>query len=244
MEWVAQEEIDGSNMQIITNGEKVWFASRSILLDTGKKLKDFFASPNRHKRYEPLALDIHRLLTKSSKETLCIYGEYHDGYYGRGSVIDRYPVKKSVLYSHDFIIFDILFGDRWLSPMEVVSLCEAVGYPYVCRSLHIATLSELLQKEVNYPTTIPEMFRLELLPKLNMAEGFVLKPLERIITWDNGNLLYLKMKREQFCQRNKRKESTNIPEVFRKLTKPEEGILQDMLDMITMERLQSLNGKN
>ncbi len=82
MEWVAQEKIDGSNMQIITNGEKMLFASRTILLDTGKKLKEFFASPNYRNRYEPLALDIHRLLNKSSRETLCIHGEYCVGYYG------------------------------------------------------------------------------------------------------------------------------------------------------------------
>jgi len=251
--WVAQEKIDGQNMQIITDGEKVWFASRNCLLNDGtkdekKNLIQFFGSTTSHKQYEPMALDLHRNLTKSSssKEKIHIYGEYCGGYYGDGYLVQRKPALNTILYSHDFefVIFDIIVGTKMLSPPEVVSSAMDVGYHKVCKPLHQGTLSSLLKKDVMYTTTIPELFDLEPLPKMNIAEGFVLKPLNPTVEWKDERIpLYLKVKREEFKDASKRRPNPNIPDEFSKLNGMQRKLVADLVNGITMVRLESLRGK-
>jgi hypothetical protein len=110
--WVFTEKVDGTNIRVMFDGEKIDFNGKTdnaqLPVDLIKKLQEMF---------EPkLQLFKDTFPPKEGEETqVCFYGEG----YGAG-------IQKGGCYREDksFVLFDILIGDMWLQREDVEEIAN------------------------------------------------------------------------------------------------------------------------
>lgn len=124
--WIATEKIDGTNIRVIFDGEKVIFKGKSdnaqIPGPLVEHLTQFFT--------------IERM-SSVFNSPVCLYGEGFGGKIQKGS--EKYGVKQR------FILFDVSFDGMFTSDETMRSIANSLGCDVV-KVLHVGTLSSIANR--------------------------------------------------------------------------------------------------
>ena len=162
LDWIWTEKIDGTNIRIIWNGEKVRFGGKTdnaqiptfllaVLQDTFtvEKLTEVFPKPELEEGEDP------------EESEICLYGEGYGAKIQKGG---NYLSDRT-----DFILFDCKIGDWWLTRESCKEIAENLSIKIV-PVIDIAPLLDAVEFcKVGFKSTIAEN-------KDYDAEGLVLKP--------------------------------------------------------------------
>jgi len=175
--WIFTEKVDGTNIRIMWDGERVRFGGRTdraqmptFLLS---KLQDMFPD-------EKLAECFGKADPSGVLQPACLYGE------GYGARIQ----KGGGNYIPDgvsFILFDVQIGNWWLQRGDVEGIAEGMGIDVV-PIIDTGPLAIAIQK-VRYG--LPSRLR------DGMAEGLVMKPAVELVA-RNGKRIVAKIKHKDF----------------------------------------------
>lgn len=159
-EWVFTEKIDGTNIRICWDGNRITFSGKSDNAQIPKNLLDYLQSTFGNEETEQMFEQMF-----GEKETV-IFGE------GYGKKIQ----KNGYLYSDEakFIVFDICIGDTYLEKSDVEQICEALDLECVP-----IVVEGTLQDGVNFITANPTPVSIIAENTLDM-EGIVGVPKKRI----------------------------------------------------------------
>ena len=136
-EWIFTEKIDGTNIRICWIGHKVSFRGRT---DNAQIHKDLYT------RLEELfGGDINEQLFEQK------FGDKEVTLYGEGYGVGIQAVGKDYLDHKDFILFDVLVGDTWLSQESVEEIAKAFYVPTAP-----VILKGTLADAVEYVKTFPQ----------------------------------------------------------------------------------------
>jgi len=115
--WVGTEKVDGTNIRVIWDGERVKFRGKTdhaqlptILYD---KLNSIFNKEEIIKEFE----------NTFENTPACLYGEG----YGKKIQNGHNYIKEDV----DFILFDILINDYWLTPSTMIDIANILDIKYM-----------------------------------------------------------------------------------------------------------------
>lgn len=173
MKWRATEKVDGTNIRVIWDGEKVEFRGKTD-----------------RAQIPPLLLEV--LKEKITTEKLasvfgddvnvCLYGEGY-GYKiqsGKGYLSD----------SHDFILFDVVVNDWYLLFDDTVGIANKMGIKHV-PEIGLLTLSEAVNLvKTGFESKISEDQNL-------ISEGLILKPVQDMFN-RKGERIITKIKHKDF----------------------------------------------
>ena len=162
LDWTWLEKIDGTNIRIMWDGEKVRFGGKTdnaqiptfllaVLQDTftAEKLTEVFPKPELEEGEGP------------KESEVCLYGEGYGAKIQKGG---NYLSNKT-----DFILFDCKIGDWWLTRESCKEIAENLSIKIV-PVIDIAPLLDAVEfVKVGFKSTIAEN-------KDYNAEGLVLKP--------------------------------------------------------------------
>lgn len=167
LDWTATEKVDGTNIRIMWDGNKVSYGGKTdnaqIPAPLIKRLIELFGGEANEQKFEEVF----------GKDPACLYGE------GFGAKIQKgggnyFPDKV------DFVLFDVKVGDSWLERENIEDVAKKLDIPVVpiVASGNLQFLSNLAGKGFNSQWGD------------FMAEGIVAKPSielrnrkgERIIT--------------------------------------------------------------
>lgn len=173
LEWVATEKIDGMNIRIMWDGEKVTYGGKtdkaSLPVKLIEKLDEYF------KGKENIFAE------KFADKKVCLYGEgYGNGIQTGGKYLPHV----------DFILFDVWIG-CWLERGNMLGIADMFGLKTV-PVIHEGTLEDMtaiiqngLQSTYSDDKHIFE------------AEGIVCKPKIELLD-KNGNRIVIKIKHRDF----------------------------------------------
>ena len=126
------EKVHGSNGCFYVKGDgTVRIARRNGFMEETER---FFKIATKIKeRLLPSMLDVVRQLTKNPEDEVRFYGEFYGGLYNGATSKDAMRIQISVDYSpnNEFVIFDIVHGERVLPWEDVKDLCERYKLPIV-----------------------------------------------------------------------------------------------------------------
>lgn len=127
--WVATEKIDGTNIRVIFDGEKVIFKGKSdnaqIPGPLVEHLTQFFTL---------------ELMKSVFSCPVCLYGEGFGGKIQKGS--EKYGVEQR------FILFDVSFNRMFTSDETMRSIAKSLGCDCV-EILYVDTLTEIVQQFID-----------------------------------------------------------------------------------------------
>lgn len=177
--WIATEKVDGTNIRVMWDGEKIVFGGRTsraqLPVFLYEKLEAIFRTDE---MYEGLTATF-------GSDPACLYGE------GYGAKIQ----KGGGNYIPDgvgFILFDIRVGDWWLKWDDVTGIAGALGVvqvPEICPSPgDLFTLNTAIDYVRPGMQSVWGDFQ---------AEGLVLRPLVPL-TGRNGKRIMAKIKCKDF----------------------------------------------
>lgn len=162
--WEATEKIDGTNIRVMFDGEKVWCNGKTDNAQTHRDLLKHL--------YETFTAEKMKAQFGDAPTEVCLYGEG----YGAG-------IQKGGFYRQDkgFILFDVLVGATYLERENVQDVATNLDCPIVPIVL-TAPLERCLEKVCDGLDSV--------IAPGNVAEGLVMKPLttlfnrrsERVIT--------------------------------------------------------------
>lgn len=111
-DWIFTEKVDGTNIRVMWDGEKVTFGGRTerahIPADLLNRLRERFDNPELFAEFE---------------SGVCLYGE------GYGAKIQK--VGSRYRDDQDFILFDVRIGSWWLQRTDVENVADKFGVPVV-----------------------------------------------------------------------------------------------------------------
>lgn len=169
-QWFATEKVDGTNIRIIWDGEKVEFRGRTdkaIIQPTLlKTLNESFTD-----------IDLYRQVFGNQKAI--VYGE------GYGNGIQQ-AGKHYLPNSNNFIAFDINISGWWLKREDVLDLCSKmniIAVPYIAKDT-LVNLEKIVINGFNSDLT-------------KYPEGIVAKPLVDLYGRD-GKRVIVKIKRKDY----------------------------------------------
>ena len=118
-EWIFTEKVDGTNIRIMWNGDKVVFGGKSddaqIPVFLLYKLQELFeGTANRQKFIEIFG----------TEGGVCLYGE------GYGNKIQS-AGKDYIADGVDFVLFDVKIGDWWLERPSIEDIAQKLGIKVV-----------------------------------------------------------------------------------------------------------------
>jgi ATP-dependent RNA circularization protein (DNA/RNA ligase family) len=121
-EWIFTEKVDGTNIRVMWNGEKVSFGGKTdnaqIYVPLLNKLAELFdTTPKRKLLREKFASD-------ETPTDVCLYGEGYGARIQKGG--GNY--KKDDV---DFVLFDVKIGDWWLKREDVEDIAVTLGIKVV-----------------------------------------------------------------------------------------------------------------
>lgn len=133
--WVATEKLDGTNVRIMWDGNKVSFGGKTdnaqMPIYLLNKLEELFGGENNEQKFEEIF-----------KEPVCLYGE------GIGKKIQ----KVGEFYGdNDFVLFDIKVGNWWLKREDVESIADKLDIKVapIIKEGTLKELSEFVAKGFN-----------------------------------------------------------------------------------------------
>lgn len=168
--WIFTEKIDGTNIRIMWDGNKIKFGGKTdnaqmpvFLFD---KLQEIFTKEKMKEIFK--------------EDSVCLYGE------GFGARIQK-GGGKYIKDSVDFILFDIKIGDWWLKKEDIEDIAKKFGIRVV-KVVGSGTLQEAI-------SLVRKGFNSEFGDFI--AEGVVLKPEVELFA-RNGKRIITKIKHEDF----------------------------------------------
>ena len=166
--WTWTEKVDGTNIRVMWNGERVTFGGRTdnAQLPTGllTRLLELFPAETMKEVF--------------SENQIILYGE------GYGNKIQAGGKYKS---SEDFVLFDVLFNGKW-SDRELVEANAKSLEIDVVPIIGVGNLLEAVEKVRNGITSTWGDF---------IAEGIVARPAVELLTRD-GHRVITKIKHRDF----------------------------------------------
>jgi len=178
--WIGTEKVDGTNVRVMWNGDKVKFGGKTdnaqmpiYLID---KLNEMFGGETNEQLFEQTFEKDY----PDSRIDVCLYGE------GYGAKIQKGGGNYGEV---DFVLFDVKIGDSWLQREDVEDIAEKLGVkvvPIVFRGT-LQELSDIVATGFNSKWGMFE------------AEGIVARP--RIELKDRkGNRIITKLKYKDFVK--------------------------------------------
>jgi len=168
--WIFTEKIDGTNVRVMWDGNKVSFGGKTdnaqMPVFLFEKLQEIFTAE--------------KLKEVFNEDSVCLYGE------GFGARIQKGGgnyIKDGV----DFILFDIKIGDWWLKREDIEEIAEKLGIRIV-KIIGSGTLDEAID-------LAKKGFKSQF--GIFTAEGIVLKP-EIELSARNGKRIITKVKHKDF----------------------------------------------
>lgn len=260
-EWVAQEKIHGCNFSATTDGDMIKWGSRTSYLGDGG-LSGFNNSVVATSKYAGNVMQLFSELKAMYPDLkhIQVLGELFGGIYPGLQLPHRYKaIQKGVHYTPDieFMVFDIKLGlppllstaeeikstdntkyDNFMNPDDVIRHCRSAGLRAL-DVLHRGTLSEMLQLNASFQTTIPDLFGLPTLDG-NAAEGYVIKPVISVAT-DRGRII-LKHKNPKFAE-NVSEKTVAVKTTTAEFTEEDEQIFLEMQQYINHNRFNAVMSK-
>lgn len=186
--WVVTEKIHGANFCLLSDGATLACANRRRLLGPGD---DFFGHLGVVGRLRPAALELALAVRRRhGADFALIYGELFGGGYPHPAVAaapGAQPVQTGVWYAPaaEFCAFDLALGwrdrpRRYLGYGEALELFAAAGL-FCAEPLLVGGYAQAMAYAERFESTIPRRLGLPPLPRPNLAEGVVIKPLEALL---------------------------------------------------------------
>jgi len=179
--WVFTEKVDGTNIRIMWNGEKVVFGGRTdnaqIPVFLFYKLQELFEG-------DKIELFKQNFVDKEgdSFDDVCLYGEGYGAKIQKGG--GNY-IKDGV----DFVLFDVKIGNWWLQRKNIEDIANHFGLRVV-PVIGEGTLNDMVEKtRQGFKSQWGDF----------VAEGIVAKPKVELFT-RNGKRLITKIKCRDFNQ--------------------------------------------
>ncbi len=135
-QWVFTEKIDGTNIRIMWDGEKVVFGGKSdnasIPVFLLYKLQELFEGTAKRQLFKEVFVN-----TTDEPTQVCLYGEGYGAKIQKGG--GNY-IKDGV----DFILFDVKIGNTWLERENVKEIADKLGLKTV-KIIGEGTLDEAME---------------------------------------------------------------------------------------------------
>ncbi|MBN1429108.1 MAG: hypothetical protein JXB07_12100 [Anaerolineae bacterium] len=113
-EWVFTEKVDGTNIRVIFDGEKIVFGGK-----TDDAQIPAFLVQRLNERFLPQV----ELFTEIFADGVCLYGEGYGAKIQKGG--EQYRPDQ------DFVLFDVKIGDWWLQRADVEDIAHKLGIDIV-----------------------------------------------------------------------------------------------------------------
>lgn len=214
-EFIVQEKVHGANFCFITDGDSIQVGKRSGLIRVDE---DFFNYQSILNRYESKVKNLFTDLKNSHGiKTMILFGELFGGGYPHEDVQkDRNAklVQRGVYYTphNDFFAFDIYIDSSDYMNVDLSnSLFAKHGFIYA-KTLFKGTLSECLEYNNKYQTTIPVEFGLPSIDG-NYCEGNIIRSLKNL-RLKNGSRVIVKHKNEDWLENNTRVDKKLLSSIF------------------------------
>ena len=170
--WVFTEKVDGTNIRVMFDGEKVTFGGRTDRADIPAtlvaKLNERFLSQ----------IELFRI---EFGDGVCLYGEGYGAKIQKGGGNYR-P-------DQDFVLFDVKVGEWWLQRKDVESIADAFGLDVV-PIIATGDLNDMvICAQMGFPSTWGDF----------PAEGIVARP-EVELKARNGKRIITKIKTKDFLK--------------------------------------------
>ena len=213
-QWVVTEKVDGSNLSFWVSDSEIKAARRTGFLEPDENFYNYQTVLNCYKQI--FTLEKH--LYYGDCEYIIIYGELFGGSYNHPNVprdTDAKKVQNRIQYcpSNDFYPFDVYTVSDdytgYVPHRELEAIFNHSPIPYA-KALFRGTFDECLAYDINFPTTIPDFYRLPPIEG-NNAEGVVIKP-EFPLYFRTGDRAILKNKIEDFSEIKQPRDK--LPEVL------------------------------
>ena len=174
--WEATEKIDGTNIRVMFDGEKVWFNGKTDNANTHKDLLKYLAN----------TFTLEKMQAQFGVEPteVCLYGEG----FGAG-------IQSGGYYRQDkgFILFDTLIGGVWLERPSIEDIAKAMECPIV-PIITIRPLEQLIEIVADgFLSMVAE-------DRGHQAEGLIMKPLTQMFN-RRGERIITKIKAKDFNAR-------------------------------------------
>ena len=239
LEWNVTEKCDGANFSIWLDGNEVKYAKRSQFVGANGIFYNF---QNAVKHIDTDKL--YKLLREKfdNATEFIIYGELCGGYYtGMPLIPNSKKVQKRVEYSNknEFIVFDIVAGDTWITHQEVINICNSVGINVV-PIIFTGSLAECIEWSQNHNADLSKLWCTFGMPKEtpnNIREGHVIKPNCHLSIFEDR--MILKDKNDKFKESKELKETKPKTQISLNVNK----ILDVARSMITTNRFYSVTSK-
>lgn len=238
--FIALEKVHGANFRVTyhkhTNtvkfGKKSGYLGENESFYGHTNIKD-----NLERKIKLLSLDL------PATSEITIHGEICGGYL-EGTIKEGVKkVQGGVQYSADteFLAFDLELDGVFVNAQKMFRLLNGVMIDVVPVVNHSCTLDEALALPLSFESLVPKKLRpKEDAPLDNIAEGIVIKPLERDIKLTNGNRLILKQKSPKFSEKgNKRKPSSKDTKLSTELV----DLLSEVNAYLTVQRVECVISK-
>lgn len=205
--WCVTEKVHGANLCFIQSKEGLQVAKRKAILQEGE---EFFGYQTVKVQLSSALADLFEVLKVQYNATHSyVYGELFGGYYPHPDVQEKIgvqAVQTGVYYAPkiSFIAFDLAISDgvvtSYLDYTKAIALFKQVNLFYA-QPLLVGSLTEALEYNERFPTTIPRLLGLPELPN-NVAEGIVIKPMQELLVKTNKGLVrpLLKKKIAEFAE--------------------------------------------
>ena len=258
--WIATEKIHGANFSIyynlgsLTSEEpEIKFAKRNgFLSDTEWFYNYQLIKPK-------LIKNVKQIATILNKQNIIVYGELFGGFYpsdpskfninqrinDKGiSVVqfEQRAVQEGIYYSPniEYIVFDIAIYDEnnkpvFISYNEMMNCVKQTELLYA-KPLIIDTFDKVMQYNINFDSTIPQQLGLvQMIPKTNLAEGIVIRPMDNYML-PNNNRCLIKIKNKKFLEVKYNSSTESIEQIT------EQSSL--FINLINQNRLNAVISKN
>jgi len=120
-QWVFTEKVDGTNIRVMWDGERVSFNGKTdnaqLHTDLIRALQEMFETLSKRQLFQEIFVP-----AEDGKVEVCLYGEG----YGAG-------IQKGGCYRDDksFVLFDVLIGGLWLQRKDVEDIAQKLGIDVV-----------------------------------------------------------------------------------------------------------------
>ncbi len=239
-EFVVQEKCHGSNFSIWYKDGEIKFAKRSQFIGEGDNFYGYEALKGE------LTDAIIAIVKDLNAKEVVIYGELFGGSYPHPDVERNnkaVSVQKGVYYSpnNEFYAFDLVVNGEY----QCVDHCDVQftnNMMVHATTLFRGTLTECLEFENEYETTVPSQFGLPSIES-NICEGNVIKPV-RPLFLANGSRVILKNKNSKFTEKeHKPKTLKDTPEQLRAKYPDSFEALEYFNQYVTENRLRNVISK-
>lgn len=193
--FVALEKVHGSNFAFETNGVSVQYFSRNRRLDRQELFVGKTRPQEAMQQYHKAVLATFPLCASKANrpvQSVIIYGEYFGGWYPHEQVKQEgpgagAPVQKGIVaYSptHHFYAFDVCVDGRFLDFDEATEVLSEAGFPLIATPVVRGSFNTCMDFDVeSFRTTIPQLLGLPPCENYAIAEGLVIRPVQRRQQW-------------------------------------------------------------